>query len=124
MKSKYSIVKAWRKRNPKRLRAQESRYRKKHPEAARRKYIQWRYGITERQYQDLFNAQNGKCAICRCPYAVLCIDHDHATGKVRGLLCKSCNFLLGMAKDLPSLLRRAAEYLTQNQNTKTKKHHV
>lgn len=41
----------------------------------------------------------------------LCIDHDHATGKVRGVLCSRCNRILGAAKDDPSLLRRLADYL-------------
>lgn len=66
----------------------------------------------------LFYAQAGRCAVCevqmlrtnRNPRAAH-IDHDHTTGKVRGLLCSSCNMGLGVFKDSPDLLRQAIKYL-------------
>ena len=54
-------------------------------------------------------AQEGRCAICNNP--AKCVDHDHATGKVRGILCAGCNRALGFMFDKPALLRRGAEYL-------------
>lgn len=69
-----------------------------------------RYGITEEQYLDLFNKQNGKCAICLVQN-VRDIDHCHSSGRIRGLLCNPCNVLLGLAKDNPEVLRLAADYL-------------
>lgn len=61
------------------------------------------------EYQKLFNKQGGKCAIC--PNECMCIDHDHLTGKVRGLLCHTCNSMLGHSKDNPKTLEAGADYL-------------
>lgn len=69
-----------------------------------------KYGITRDDYQSLVTAQGGRCAICDLD-ATLAVDHRHADGRVRGLLCSACNFLIGHGKDDPSLLRRAADYL-------------
>lgn len=74
-----------------------------------------RYGITEDEYKKLYKAQNGKCAICETPESELKrrlhIDHDHKTGKIRGLLCFLCNAGMGKFKDDPVLLKKAQEYL-------------
>lgn len=73
-----------------------------------------RYGLLPGQFDQLMADQDGKCAICRqtCPRQMeLSVDHDHATGKVRGLLCQNCNAALGMFKDDPALLSRAIDYL-------------
>lgn len=58
-----------------------------------------RYGVTRDRYEQMLEKQNGVCAICKeeCKTRQrLVVDHDHATGQVRGLLCKSCNFHLGV----------------------------
>ena len=72
-----------------------------------------KYGITEDQYQQILQLQNGVCAIClrHQRYKRLSIDHDHKTKRVRGLLCNWCNRALGKFVDSPIRLRRAAEYL-------------
>jgi hypothetical protein len=60
-------------------------------------------------------AQNGVCAACFKTCSIkknLAVDHDHKTGKVRGLLCQNCNVALGHARENPDVLRRLAEYLT------------
>jgi len=65
-------------------------------------------------YDDLLSRQGGRCAICRCAPRTrrLAVDHDHATGQVRGLLCSKCNHeLLGAAHDSLELLERAVAYL-------------
>jgi hypothetical protein len=69
--------------------------------------------ITESEYYEMVDDQNGVCLICRKPdpKGRLCIDHDHDTMKVRGLLCRNCNLALGNFKDDPLLLERAALYL-------------
>lgn len=77
-----------------------------------------KYGISEKQYDQLLREQRGKCRICgskdprgqsKSPYFQ--VDHDHKTGVVRGLLCAPCNVGLGSFGDSPELLRKAIEYL-------------
>ena len=79
-------------------------------------YIEKTYGITAEEYEALYRAQGGKCAICRRATGAvrrLAVDHDHKTGEVRGLLCKPCNrYGLGMfARDDATVFDRAAAYL-------------
>lgn len=81
-----------------------------------------KYGIDEAGYQALFQAQAGKCAICGTPAEEtkgrnpgrLVIDHDHKTKTVRGLLCGTCNVVLGLMRDDPASFERAAVYLQQS----------
>lgn len=80
-----------------------------------------RYNITKEQYDKLLTAQNNRCAICKIhindvvnPNAsdcVLCVDHDHKTNEIRGLLCHKCNLLLGNAGDDETILQSALTYL-------------
>lgn len=79
------------------------------------------YGITPEQYEAMLTAQDGKCAICGEgePAAHgrtgrqfrLSVDHDHSTGRVRGLLCQKCNRAIGLMGDNTETLRRALDYL-------------
>ena len=67
--------------------------------------------------------QNGKCAICGAAQRLdraQCVDHSHATGAVRGILCDECNKGLGCFKDDTELLRKAAYYLEQNKDYRIK----
>lgn len=75
------------------------------------------YGISRAEQQALHQEHSKGCAICRAPWdeGPCCFDHDHATGEVRGLLCRTCNIILGLAKDSPSRLRAAAAYLDRKQ---------
>lgn len=97
-----------------------------HPEKMkeyRRKYTISKYGREPQPrikkakkpdiYVYLFDKQNGICAICGSPPSDkrLAVDHCHTTGKIRGLLCSSCNCALGLFKDNTELLDRAAGYL-------------
>ena len=73
-----------------------------------------RRGATQQMYDALYEAQKGCCALCNEPeekFAWLCIDHDHDTGRIRGLLCPNCNRGLGLLQDRPDLLRKAADYV-------------
>lgn len=67
-------------------------------------------------WKELLKKQSGYCAICSvhlsCPY----VDHDHKTKKIRELLCKRCNNILGFAKDDIEILRAAIAYLDKHQN--------
>jgi len=69
-----------------------------------------RYGITAAEADHLLNSQQGVCAICKVAPAAH-VDHDHATGAVRALLCFNCNGGLGQFKDDPKLLHAAAYYV-------------
>lgn len=68
------------------------------------------YGVTEETYQQMLIHQNGRCSICGSDVD-LCLDHCHATGKVRAIVCRRCNKVLGFSGDQPELLKKAAEYL-------------
>lgn len=78
--------------------------------AGRREYLARKYAMTVEAANELLADQDGKCAICRAAAAVH-VDHDHETGKVRGMLCFRCNAALGQFDDQPTVLLRAARYL-------------
>ena len=99
-----AISSAWKKRNPDRQR----QYR----------HFWWirKYGITPEEYQLKLVAQGNTCAICRasnpgprCRF--FAVDHDHNSGRIRGLLCNKCNRVLGLAGDSVIWLREAIAYL-------------
>jgi len=74
----------------------------------------YKYGITVNDFKQMFNTQKGKCAICNEEPKTkrgLHVDHDHKTGKVRGLLCHGCNVALGSFKEDVNLLNKAVEYI-------------
>jgi len=79
----------------------------------RRSRLKHLYGITPEQYDEMFDAQKGVCAICEAPpnKKRLNIDHDHKTGKVRGLLCAPCNRWIGRMGDDPERILQAVAYL-------------
>jgi hypothetical protein len=82
---------------------------------ARAKRLKMHYGITLQEYNEMFNRQNGCCAICKTHQSdltvSLAVDHCHGTKKVRGLLCYNCNSGLGRFKDNISFLQEAINYL-------------
>lgn len=76
--------------------------------------IKEKYGIDQGQYEIMVAEQKGLCAICgKLPKEKrrLSVDHDHATLRVRGLLCRGCNLMLGLAADNTSILLAAMLYL-------------
>lgn len=86
----------------------------------------YKYGLTEKDFQDILAAQDGRCPICHRRFeeityrngatkSVWHVDHDHATGKVRGVLCFLCNSGLGKFGDNVDRLLDAAAYLEQHQ---------
>lgn len=82
--------------------------------SSRKMRLRKQYGLTEAQYEVMLAGQGGACAICRAKSAdrKLCVDHDHETGEVRGLLCGTCNRAIGLLGDNLDGLMRAVSYLT------------
>ena len=90
---------AWRKANPGKVRASDRRRT---------------YGVTDEEVERLFARQGGLCPICRVSGADS-VDHCHASGRIRAILCRACNAGLGMFRDDPARLRAAAAYLAKHQ---------
>lgn len=114
--------------------------REKDPAAERQRAVRVnlkrKYGLTEQAYREMFDAQQGRCAICdeavvsrldesRPLYSgrgapgreIARVDHCHATGRVRGLLCSDCNIMLGHARDEEEVLLKAIRYLRASRAT-------
>jgi len=80
------------------------------------------FGITPERYAEMVAEQNGLCAICGKPECetrngkvkALAVDHDHESGRIRGLLCVACNTGLGKLGDDPVVLRKAADYVERH----------
>ena len=91
------------------------------------KNLIYRFGITPKIYEDMFEKQNGVCAICKKPetkkqrykgvYRItrLAVDHDHQTNKIRGLLCYKCNTIIGILENTG--LENVTSYLDLHSNT-------
>lgn len=69
------------------------------------------YGLTVEDYQKMIESQDSRCAICGLQSDNLFVDHCHSSGKVRGLLCRHCNFGLGFFRDDSEVLAKAIGYL-------------
>ena len=99
----------------------KSNTREYHRDWETKKRLNKNYSLSLEDYNNLYKKQNGVCAICSRVetrlhpahgrmYSLL-VDHDHKTGKVRGLLCHHCNLVLGHAKDETLTLKNAITYL-------------
>ncbi len=130
---------SWAKRNPERVRATRREWVAKNrervrayprktwaeltPEQRARKtarskvlHLKRTFGITPEDWQHMYEAQGGVCALCRVPGRVgkhgkLQVDHCHETGRIRGLLCGPCNVALGIFGDTVSALERVLRYM-------------
>lgn len=96
-----------------------------HPTAHRSYGWKRFYGLSAEDYQRMFAEQGGNCAICNRPERAktsrggvkwLCVDHNHETTAVRGLLCFSCNYTIGQMEDNPDWLEAAAAYLRHHKS--------
>jgi hypothetical protein len=121
---------AWCKAHPERRKATQQKYRlnnaeriagreRKRDRALRRKTgveyrLKSKYGLTRAEFQTMLGKQEGRCAICTTVLGSghrTHIDHDHESGKLRGLLCASCNKGLGHFREKPALLLVASSYI-------------
>jgi hypothetical protein len=111
--------KAWRENNAEKLSAQKREHyalnKQKVVDRARVHRLRG-YGITPEDFDEMLHEQNGVCAICKTNTSDrrLDVDHCHATGRVRGLLCRPCNHAVGFLKDDPLRFYSAIEYLKQS----------
>jgi hypothetical protein len=109
----------YREKNAEKLRAKGRAYAASEDGKAKQRtaYFKRKYGITADEYDRLLQSQEGGCAICgENPHKYgLAVDHDHVTGRVRGLLCVSHNTALGFFKDNVALLEKAIQYLLDHQ---------
>jgi Recombination endonuclease VII len=97
-------LKAWREKN-----------RDRRLEQLREIHLRNKFGLTPVEYDRILETQGGVCALCGCPPTPgisLHVDHDHGTGEIRGLLCVRCDNALGLFREDPDLLKRAARYVT------------
>ena len=94
----------------------QNRERFRHDERFRK------YGLSASEYEALFEAQSGRCAICKCEETAtrlgnpisLAVDHHHKTGRVRELLCTACNKMIGLANEKPEILVAAIRFLKKH----------
>jgi hypothetical protein len=102
--ARYEKAKVWKKKNPDKVKRLN-----------RRTHLKRKYGITEEQYNLMLESQNLCCALCEKHQQELIrplgVDHNHATGKVRGLLCHECNAAIGLVKEDINLLFKIIDYL-------------
>ncbi len=92
----------------------QGRENRKKNHGSRGYHLKRRYGITQGDFDRMVEEQGGKCAICQDPPSGIKpwhVDHDHSSGKVRGILCHSCNTALGNFNDDSENLQRALDYL-------------
>jgi hypothetical protein len=93
-------LQAWRKKNAQAAKARDRRAR-----------LKAKYGVSESQVDAMRTAQHGACAICEKATTRLMVDHDHVTGKVRALLCQTCNTFLGWYEKKAGHILRFQRYL-------------
>mgnify|MGYP000125404305 CR=1 FL=1 len=119
-KDRKEYFKQWAKDNPEKRKAASKKYyeaNKERMSERQRKYqLRDKYGITEEDYNNLLIKQDYSCAICRTDkptgkWKRFAVDHCHHSGDIRGLLCNECNRGMGLLKDNPELLEKAASYL-------------
>jgi len=85
-------------------------------DAGKKKYRKqlWRKSgieITYEEYKERYEAIEGKCEICDEQFPSLCVDHNHETGEVRGLLCTPCNLAIEHLKESSNIMKKAIEYI-------------
>lgn len=116
--------KQWREANAEAVQGYQKAYNQEYRErdevqaATRKRHLKKHYGLTPECFNKMWAEQSGKCLICEIDMAprgrekhAACIDHNHETGEIRGLLCRGCNHGIGSLGDSPKVLQSAIEYL-------------
>lgn len=94
------------------------KYRNTSKAKENKKWYQFKkkYGLSKEEYELMLHKQQGKCLCCNIVPTKICVDHDHKTGAVRGLLCVKCNMAIGLAGDNWMVLQKLADYIRIRQN--------
>ena len=119
-----AYVREWQRVNPDRVKAWRRKNRQRRLDKLREIHLRNKFGLTPAGYDALFEAQGGVCALCESPPTPgisLHVDHDHGTGEIRGLLCARCNNALGLFREDPDLLKRAARYVAADAKHRSKR---
>ena len=130
MKRSKEEQRLWRIEHREDILKQKKKYRDKNKEKIKNYYSEYRnrnrltlneknrishflkkYNLTTEQYITILNSQNNKCPICDKELIQPQVDHSHKSGKIRGLLCKNCNIMLGHCHDDIEILKKAIKYL-------------
>jgi len=110
--------KEWLQNNPEWVKEYNKEYKKKNPDYMRDWSLKTKYGMTSKDWDDMYSNQDGKCKICLNNIIYrgrqTHVDHCHTTGKVRGLLCSKCNQMIGLANEDKDILQKAIDYLTDS----------
>lgn len=93
-------LRAWRRANPEAARAKDLRAR-----------LRRKYNLTPEDVEQMRTMQGGRCLLCDAVTRELVVDHHHETGLVRGMLCRSCNTIVGQVELAPAILERLADYV-------------
>jgi len=104
--------------NRERLNEVHKTWRRNNPESMWKYFLKYKYKLSPEQYKDIFEKQNGVCAICNGNnkrFKTLVVDHCHKKKKVRGLLCDNCNVSLGLMNESIERLENAINYLKINE---------
>ena len=108
----------WKEKNRDKIRAYNRKHYKYDKAKARDIALRRKFGINTAQYEVMREAQKNRCAVCRTAIpggkGDWHVDHDHATGAIRGLLCQNCNLGLGHFQDSPRFLAAAIKYLQKH----------
>ena len=114
-------LKAWKTKNKDHYRQYQRDYYKNHPEKHKRRHLKREYNLSIEEFNKLLIIQSNVCAICQQPEThkeyhsgkikSLAVDHNHETGKIRGLLCSNCNVAVGLLKDSTLHAQALVDYL-------------
>lgn len=119
-----TCARQWHHERPEYVKKKNMEFKAKNPTYSRDRARIVNYGVSPEQIDALRLAQSARCAGCMRPLAGLkeCLDHCHATGLVRGLLCNDCNVSLGRLREEPETLRRLASYVERNTKSEAEAH--
>lgn len=105
----------WNKNNPDKMKAKSKKWNNRNRLKNREAFLKRKFNMTLEDYDILLQKQDSKCKICKIDALdlgkLLYVDHCHSTGKVRGLLCPTCNSGIGLLKESTEILESAIKYL-------------